>query len=183
MHVQPASGARYLIFDQTLPLPHYFMCANSEGSCETAPMCRLAWAFAGCLCDKNHNLMSWLNLCWNSIDEWAVADSCIVNGNFLGNDLGQEVSFYVRDVRKLSSYTRDVRNTLCNTFMLLLDVHTPVWTLFKPNLWGLLNAKQLNSSLLLANLICFFVQCEQQRRRSACASVQSDQHLWCSLLR
>ena len=36
------------------------MCANSEGSGETARMRRLAWAFAGRLCDKYHNLMSWL---------------------------------------------------------------------------------------------------------------------------
>ena len=39
-----------------------FMCANSEGSGETARMRRLAWAFAG---DKYHNLMSWLN--WFSV--------------------------------------------------------------------------------------------------------------------
>ena len=30
----------------------YFMCANSKGSAETARMRRLAWAFAGRLCDK-----------------------------------------------------------------------------------------------------------------------------------
>ena len=36
------------------------MCANSEGSGETARMRRLAWAFAGRLCDKYHNLMSML---------------------------------------------------------------------------------------------------------------------------
>ena len=35
------------------------MCANSEGSGETARMGTLAWAFAGHLCDKYHNLMSW----------------------------------------------------------------------------------------------------------------------------
>ena len=41
------------------------MCANSEGSGKTVRMRRLAWAFAGRLCDKYHNLMSWLNLpCW-----------------------------------------------------------------------------------------------------------------------
>ena len=34
----------------------YFMCANSEGSDETARMRRLAWAFAVHLCDKYHNL-------------------------------------------------------------------------------------------------------------------------------
>ena len=36
------------------------MCAYSEGSGEIARMRRLAWAFAGRLCDKYHNLMSWL---------------------------------------------------------------------------------------------------------------------------
>ena len=36
------------------------MCANSEGSGENARMRRTAWAFAGRLRDKYHNLMSWL---------------------------------------------------------------------------------------------------------------------------
>ena len=36
------------------------MCAHSEGSGEIARMRGLAWAFAGRLCDKYHNLMSWL---------------------------------------------------------------------------------------------------------------------------
>ena len=36
------------------------MCANSEGSGETARMRKLAWAFAGRLCGKYHNLMIWL---------------------------------------------------------------------------------------------------------------------------
>ena len=36
------------------------MCANSEGSGETARMRRIAWAFADRLCDTYHNLMSWL---------------------------------------------------------------------------------------------------------------------------
>ena len=40
----------------------YFMCANSEGSGETAQMRRPDWAFAGRLCDKYHNLMSLLKL-------------------------------------------------------------------------------------------------------------------------
>ena len=39
------------------------MCANSEGSGETARMRRIAWVFAGRLCDKYHNLVSWLK--WN----------------------------------------------------------------------------------------------------------------------
>ena len=53
-----------LILGRTLRLLPYFMFANSEGSDETARMRRLAWAFAGRLCDKYHNLMSWLNLCF-----------------------------------------------------------------------------------------------------------------------
>ena len=36
------------------------MCANSEGSGETARMHMLDWASTGRLCDKYHNLMSWL---------------------------------------------------------------------------------------------------------------------------
>ena len=38
------------------------MCANSEGSGETVQMRGLARAFAGRLCDKYQNLMSWLKL-------------------------------------------------------------------------------------------------------------------------
>ena len=38
----------------------YFMCANSEGSGETARKRRLARAFACRLCDKYLNFMSWL---------------------------------------------------------------------------------------------------------------------------
>ena len=53
-------GARYLIVGRTLRLLPYFICANSEGSGETARMCMLAWVFAGRLCDKYHNLKSWL---------------------------------------------------------------------------------------------------------------------------
>ena len=49
-----------LIFGQTLRLLLYFMCANSEGFGKTAQMRSLAWAFAVHLCDKYHNLMSWL---------------------------------------------------------------------------------------------------------------------------
>ena len=58
MHMR--SGARCLIFGRTLRLLPYFMWSNSEGSGETARMRRLAWAFAVRLCDKYHNLMSWL---------------------------------------------------------------------------------------------------------------------------
>ena len=60
VHTQPSNGVRCLIFGRTLYLLPYFMCANSEGSDESARMCRLAWAFAGRLCGKYHNLMTWL---------------------------------------------------------------------------------------------------------------------------
>ena len=43
------------------------MCANSEGFGETVRMRRLAWALAGHLGDKYHNLMSWL--IWYQIQE------------------------------------------------------------------------------------------------------------------
>ena len=52
------SHPRGLIFGRTLRLFPYFMCANREGSGETALVRRLAWAFAGRLCDKYCNLMS-----------------------------------------------------------------------------------------------------------------------------
>ena len=48
------------------------MCANSEGSGETARMRRFAWAFAGRLCDKYHNFMSCLILfpvCYREADD------------------------------------------------------------------------------------------------------------------
>ena len=69
MHAQPSSWARYLNFGRTLRLLPYFMSAKREGSGETAPMRRLIWAFAVRLCDKYHNLMSWLILLhyWQSV--------------------------------------------------------------------------------------------------------------------
>ena len=57
MHAQQSSGATRLIFGQTLHLLPYFMCANSEGSGETARMRSLTRAFAVRLCDKYH--ISW----------------------------------------------------------------------------------------------------------------------------
>ena len=51
-HAQPSSGARCPIVGRILHLLPYVMFANSEGSGETARMRRLAWAFAGRLCDK-----------------------------------------------------------------------------------------------------------------------------------
>ena len=45
--MRPSSGARCLSFGRTLRLLPYVMWANSEGSGETARMCRLPWAIAG----------------------------------------------------------------------------------------------------------------------------------------
>ena len=67
-HAQPSTGARCRIFGRTLCLLPYFMCASSEGSGETARMRRLAGAFAGRLCGKYHNLMSWL--IWSFTISW-----------------------------------------------------------------------------------------------------------------
>ena len=53
-------GLDVWFFGRTLRLLPFFLCVNSEGSGETARMRRLAWTFAGRLCDKYHNLMSWL---------------------------------------------------------------------------------------------------------------------------
>ena len=66
MHVQQSTEATRLMFCQTLRLLPYFMCANSEGSGATAWMRSLAWAFAVRLCDKYHNLISWLKCSWLS---------------------------------------------------------------------------------------------------------------------
>ena len=59
MHSHPV-GLDVWFFGRTLCLLPYFMCANSEGSDEAVRMRRLAWAFTGSLCDKYHNLLSWL---------------------------------------------------------------------------------------------------------------------------
>ena len=60
---------RCLNFGRTLRLLPYFMYANSEGSGETARMRRLTWAFAGRLCDKYQNFMSWLLFLWTLIGQ------------------------------------------------------------------------------------------------------------------
>ena len=54
------TGPLVLCFFFTFCLLPYCMCANSESSGETVWIPRLAWAFAGRLCDKYNNLMSWL---------------------------------------------------------------------------------------------------------------------------
>ena len=60
MHSHPVGLDFGCLVGTLIRLLPYFMCANSEGSGETVRMRGLAWAFAGRLCDKYHNLMSWL---------------------------------------------------------------------------------------------------------------------------
>ena len=45
-HAQPSNGARCLIFGRTIRLLPYFMCANSEGSGETARILTTAMSVA-----------------------------------------------------------------------------------------------------------------------------------------
>ena len=59
MHTHPVGLDVWFLFGLFCLLP-YFMCANSEGSGETARMRRIAWVIAGCLRDKYYDLMSWL---------------------------------------------------------------------------------------------------------------------------
>ena len=58
MHLQPASGARCLMFGRTFCLLPYFMYANSEVSGEAEP------SLVASRGDKYHNLMSWLHCDW-----------------------------------------------------------------------------------------------------------------------
>ena len=53
MHSYPVGPDVWFLVGLFFLLPS-FICANSEGSGQTVRMCRLAWAFAGCLCDKYH---------------------------------------------------------------------------------------------------------------------------------
>ena len=61
------------------------MCANSEGSGDTAQMHRLAWAFAGRLCDKNLNLMSWLFWIIRPMLSDRFSNSCLIKNHFFRN--------------------------------------------------------------------------------------------------
>ena len=61
-HAQPSSGARCLV-------PHSSCVRTAKLWRRTALMRRLAWAFAGRLCEKYHNLMNWLIFSlWNRFD-------------------------------------------------------------------------------------------------------------------
>ena len=57
----PLYGLQICVFCLTLPRGLCYMSANSKRSGETALMRRLAWAFAGHLCDKCLFLMCWIN--------------------------------------------------------------------------------------------------------------------------
>ena len=94
-------AATHLIFGQTLHLLPYFMCVNSEGYGETVQMCSLTWTFAVCeqrrlwldcawafavrLCNKYHNLMSWLRL--DFIRRWQHQNSKIYDRSTVIIDL------------------------------------------------------------------------------------------------
>ena len=75
-HAQPSSGARCLIFGWTILLLPYFMCLNGNGSGKTTQMHRLVWAFAGRLCDKYHNLMSWLKYWLSTATNMDFTETC-----------------------------------------------------------------------------------------------------------
>ena len=59
MHTNPVGLDVWFLVGPYCLLP-YLMYANSEGSDKTAQMLRLTWAFTSRLCEKYHNLMSWL---------------------------------------------------------------------------------------------------------------------------
>ena len=63
-----SSGVRGVNLGQNLYLYHCFMCANTEGSGETAHFYRLVRAFAARICNKYKNRVNWLILCeWDRV--------------------------------------------------------------------------------------------------------------------
>ena len=56
-HVQPLKRVRDVALCLKLAVSSFIVWANSEGSGKTARMCRLAWDFAVCLCNKYPSLM------------------------------------------------------------------------------------------------------------------------------
>ena len=77
------------------------MCGNSEGSGETGRMHRLAWAFAGRLCDKYQNLMSWLNFLFPESCYTCTGDSI---SKCRGSDKIREI-LVVWDRQSMTSFT------------------------------------------------------------------------------
>ena len=77
-HTQPSSGASCLIFGQTLLAFVYFhtSCVRTAKALADCVDAQAARAFAGRLCDKYHNLMSWFNFPYFSIQFcWATTTS------------------------------------------------------------------------------------------------------------
>ena len=90
-HAQPSSGAWCLIFGWTLHLLPFCMCVNSKGSGETVRLRRLAWAFAGCLCNKYLNLMSWLNCFQWTFYRWSWCNYC--HSKFADLNIGLQILY------------------------------------------------------------------------------------------
>ena len=72
-HTQPSSGARCLIFGRTLS---YTFILHVRTVNALARLRRLAGAFAGRLCGKYHNLMSWLECACAAI-QWGQIPSSL----------------------------------------------------------------------------------------------------------
>ena len=128
MHAQPSSKTRCLIFCQTLRLLPYFMCANSEGSSETARMRRLAWDFDGGLCDKYHNPMCWLKL------GFRFGPKCLVCEPKLSQLLNQKKKKYVYFSLDLCQTSRRVGQSYKHLIyiriaLIHLNAKNPYWTL------------------------------------------------------
>ena len=83
------------------------MCANSEGSGETVQKRRLAWAITGRLCDKYHNLMSWLNFDFSLLD---VVPDIVTMGKPVGN--GHPMAVVVT-TKEISDSLKMFSSTVC----------------------------------------------------------------------
>ena len=55
-------GLQTCVFCLKLSQGHYCMSANTKDSGKTALMCRLPWAFAGCICDYSRTSMAQTSL-------------------------------------------------------------------------------------------------------------------------
>ena len=160
------------------------MCANSEGSGETAWMCRLTWAFSGRLCDKYHNLMSWLKSCWNIV----LTTTPVWSKTF---------SILMRARKKLQR-RRNRKQKKKSLTPSLSSSHVWVGPQLRSNRVACLRMRFI--FLMLRSWVRYFYSCfdktkwtmssefgtyrlcEQRRFRRACASAQSRQNLRCSLM-
>ena len=93
MRSQSSSGARCLIFGQTLRLLPYFMCANSEGSGETAQQPEpslvayvistiISWAGSFTVCILKHRMKPIIPILLTVVGRWPALShfTCSVNG-------------------------------------------------------------------------------------------------------